>query len=102
MAIAKHWQSRYTLFDLTGYVNLGKYHPACRCVQYRQQKYYTWEISLRGIREFGTVNRVDNKTHAGIERFLHQKKLQLYTLKLSSKVIRTERKVGTATHYQRR
>ncbi len=65
---AKHSKA-YTLFDLTGYVNLGKYFTV-RAGAYNigNKKYYTWE-SLRGIREFGTVNRVDNKTHAGIERF---------------------------------
>ena len=65
---AKHSKA-YTLFDLTGYVNLGKYFTL-RAGAYNigNKKYYTWE-SLRSIREFGTVNRVDNKTHAGIERF---------------------------------
>ena len=65
---AKHSKA-YTLFDLTGYVNLGKYFTV-RAGAYNigNKKYYTWE-SLRSIREFGTVNRVDNKTHAGIERF---------------------------------
>ena len=65
---AKHSKA-YTLFDLTGYVNLGKYFTL-RAGAYNigNKKYYTWE-SLRSIREFGTVNRVDNNTHAGIERF---------------------------------
>ena len=65
---AKHSKA-YTLFDLTGYVNLGKYFTL-RAGAYNigNKKYYTWE-SLRSIREFGTVNRVDNKTHAVIERF---------------------------------
>ncbi|HFC8497752.1 TPA: TonB-dependent hemoglobin/transferrin/lactoferrin family receptor [Neisseria subflava] len=65
---AKHSKA-YTLFDLTGYVNLGKYFTV-RAGAYNigNKKYYTWE-SLRSIREFGTVNRVDNKIHAGIERF---------------------------------
>ena len=65
---AKHSKA-YTLFDLTGYVNLGKYFTL-RAGAYNigNKKYYTWE-SLRSIREFGTVNRVNNKTHAGIERF---------------------------------
>lgn len=65
---AKHSKA-YTLFDLTGYVNLGKYFTL-RAGAYNigNKKYYTWE-SLRSIREFGTVNRVDNRTHAGIERF---------------------------------
>ena len=65
---AKHSKA-YTLFDLTGYVNLGKYFTL-RAGAYNigNKKYYTWD-SLRSIREFGTVNRVDNKTHAGIERF---------------------------------
>ena len=65
---AKHSKA-YTLFDLTGYVNLGKYFTL-RAGAYNigNKKYYTWE-SLRSIREFGTVNRVNNKTHAGIQRF---------------------------------
>ncbi len=65
---ARHSKA-YTLFDLTGYVNLGKYFTL-RAGAYNigNKKYYTWE-SLRSIREFGTVNRVDNKTHAGIQRF---------------------------------
>ena len=65
---AKHSKA-YTLFDLTGYVNLGKYFTL-RAGAYNitNKQYYTWE-SLRSIREFGTVNRVDNKTHAGIQRF---------------------------------
>ena len=65
---AKHSKA-YTLFDLTGYVNLGKYFTLhAGAYNIGNKKYYTWE-SLRSIREFGTVNRVDNKTHAGIERF---------------------------------
>ncbi len=65
---AKHSKA-YTLFDLTGYVNFGK-HFTVRAGVYNitNKKYYTWD-SLRSIREFGTVNRVDNKTHAGITRF---------------------------------
>ena len=43
------------------------------------KKYYTWE-SLRSIREFGTVNRVDNKTHAGIERFTSPGRSYNFTL----------------------
>jgi len=54
---AKHSKA-YTLFDLTGYVNLA----------------------LRSIREFGTVNRVDNKTHAGIERFTSPGRSYNFTL----------------------
>ena len=65
---AKHSKA-YTLFDLTGYVNIGK-QVTLRAAAYNitNKQYYTWE-SLRSIREFGTVNRVDNKTHAGIQRF---------------------------------
>ena len=76
---AKH-SNAYTLFDLTGYVNLGKYFTL-RAGAYNigNKKYYTWE-SLRSIREFGTVNRVDNKTHAGIERFTSPGRSYNFTL----------------------
>ena len=76
---AKHSKA-YTLFDLTGYVNLGKYF-ILRAGAYNigNKKYYTWE-SLRSIREFGTVNRVDNKTHAGIERFTSPGRSYNFTL----------------------
>lgn len=76
---AKHSKA-YTLFDLTGYVNLGKYFTL-RAGAYNigNKKYYTWE-SLRSIREFGTVNRVDNKTHAGIERFTSPGRSYNFTL----------------------
>ena len=76
---AKHSRA-YTLFDLTGYVNLGKYFTL-RAGAYNigNKKYYTWE-SLRSIREFGTVNRVDNKTHAGIERFTSPGRSYNFTL----------------------
>ena len=76
---AKHSKA-YTLFDLTGYVNLGKYFTL-RAGAYNigNKKYYTWE-SLRSIREFGTVNRVDNKTHAGIERFTSPGRSDNFTL----------------------
>ena len=76
---AKH-STAYTLFDLTGYVNLGKYFTL-RAGAYNigNKKYYTWE-SLRSIREFGTVNRVDNKTHAGIERFTSPGRSYNFTL----------------------
>ena len=65
---AKHSKA-YTLFDLAAYLNIGK-QVTLRAAAYNitNKQYYTWE-SLRSIREFGTVNRVDNKTHAGIERF---------------------------------
>ena len=78
-AFAKHSKA-YTLFDLTGYVNLGKYFTL-RAGAYNigNKKYYTWE-SLRSIREFGTVNRVDNKTHAGIERFTSPGRSYNFTL----------------------
>ena len=76
---AKHSKA-YTLFDLTGYVNLGKYFTL-RAGAYNigNKKYYTWE-SLRSVREFGTVNRVDNKTHAGIERFTSPGRSYNFTL----------------------
>ncbi len=76
---AKHSKA-YTLFDLTGYINLGKYFTL-RAGAYNigNKKYYTWE-SLRSIREFGTVNRVDNKTHAGIERFTSPGRSYNFTL----------------------
>ena len=76
---AKHSKA-YTLFDLTGYVNFGKYFTL-RAGAYNigNKKYYTWE-SLRSIREFGTVNRVDNKTHAGIERFTSPGRSYNFTL----------------------
>ena len=76
---AKHSKA-YTLFDLTGYVNLGKYFTL-RAGAYNigNKKYYTWE-SLRSIREFGTVNRVDNKTHAGIERLTSPGRSYNFTL----------------------
>ena len=76
---AKHSKA-YTLFDLTGYVNLGKYFTL-RAGAYNigNKKYYTWE-SLRSIREFGTVNRVDNKTHAGIQRFTSPGRSYNFTL----------------------
>lgn len=76
---AKHSKA-YTLFDLTGYVNLGKYFTL-RAGAYNigNKKYYTWE-SLRSIREFGTVNRVNNKTHAGIERFTSPGRSYNFTL----------------------
>lgn len=65
---AKHSKA-YTLFDLSAYLNIGK-QVTLRAAAYNitNKQYYTWE-SLRSIREFGTVNRVDNKTHAGIQRF---------------------------------
>lgn len=65
---AKHSKA-YTLFDLSAYLNIGK-QVTLRAAAYNitNKQYYTWE-SLRSIREFGTVNRVNNKTHAGIQRF---------------------------------
>ena len=65
---AKHSKA-YTLFDLAAYLNISK-QVTLRAAAYNitNKQYYTWE-SLRSIREFGTVNRVDNKTHAGIQRF---------------------------------
>ncbi|QMT41034.1 TonB-dependent hemoglobin/transferrin/lactoferrin family receptor [Neisseria shayeganii] len=57
------------LVDLTGHYQLGK-NITLRGGIFNlfNRRYYTWE-NLRSIREFGTVNRVDNQTHAGIERF---------------------------------
>lgn len=69
------------LVDLTGQYQLRK-HLTIRGGVYNlfNRHYYSWE-TLRNIREFGTVNRVDNCTdsrgiahhngcaHAGIERF---------------------------------
>lgn len=65
---AKHSKA-YTLFDLSGYYTIAK-KVTLRAAAHNitNKKYYTWE-SLRSIREFGTVNRVDNATHAGIGRF---------------------------------
>lgn len=65
---AKHSKA-YTLFDLSAYLNIGK-QVTLRAAAYNitNKQYYTWE-SLRSVREFGTVNRVNNKTHAGIQRF---------------------------------
>lgn len=65
---AKHSRSVW-LVDVVGHYQLGK-HINIRGGVYNlfNQNYYTWD-SLRSVREFGTVNRVDNKTHAGITRF---------------------------------
>ncbi|MBE2896104.1 TonB-dependent hemoglobin/transferrin/lactoferrin family receptor [Pasteurellaceae bacterium HPA106] len=59
----------YTTVDLNGHYKLNK-HLTLRAGVFNlfNQRYYTWN-SLRSIREFGTVNRIDNKTHAGIGRF---------------------------------
>ena len=76
---AKHSKA-YTLFDLAAYLNIGK-QVTLRAAAYNitNKQYYTWE-SLRSIREFGTVNRVDNKTHAGIERFTSPGRSYNFTL----------------------
>lgn len=65
---ARHHRA-YWLVDLTGHYRLGR-HITLRGGVYNlfNRKYYTWD-SIRSIREFGTVNRVDNQTHAGISRF---------------------------------
>ncbi|WP_425437493.1 TonB-dependent hemoglobin/transferrin/lactoferrin family receptor [Neisseria iguanae] len=57
------------LADLIGHYKFGK-HVTLRAGVFNlfDRKYYTWD-SLRSIRPFGAVNRVDNTTHAGIERF---------------------------------
>ncbi|MBE2895139.1 TonB-dependent hemoglobin/transferrin/lactoferrin family receptor [Spirabiliibacterium falconis] len=59
----------YTTVDISGHYKLNK-HLTMRAGVFNlfNQRYYTWN-SLRSIREFGTVNRIDNKTHAGIGRF---------------------------------
>lgn len=65
---AKHSKA-YTLADLSAYRHFGQHITLRAAVNnLTNKKYYTWD-ALRSIREFGTVNRVDNKTHAGIERF---------------------------------
>lgn len=76
---AKHSKA-YTLFDLSAYLNIGK-QVTLRAAAYNitNKQYYTWE-SLRSIREFGTVNRVDNKTHAGIQRFTSPGRSYNFTL----------------------
>lgn len=65
---AQHHRA-YWLVDLTGHYRFGR-HITLRGGVYNlfNRKYYTWD-SIRSIREFGTVNRVDNQTHAGISRF---------------------------------
>ncbi|HFC8518718.1 TPA: TonB-dependent hemoglobin/transferrin/lactoferrin family receptor [Neisseria weaveri] len=76
---ARH-SGNYTLWDMAGYYNFGK-HVTLRAGVYNitNREYYSWD-SLRSIREFGTVNRVDNCNvgngpqhatcaHAGITRF---------------------------------
>lgn len=65
---AKHSKS-YTLADASVYRHFGRHFTLRAGVNnLTNKKYYTW-AALRSIREFGTVNRVDNKTHAGIDRF---------------------------------
>ncbi|MCF7520629.1 TonB-dependent hemoglobin/transferrin/lactoferrin family receptor [Neisseria sp. ZJ106] len=57
------------LVDLIGHYQFGK-NVSLRSGIFNlfNKKYYTWD-TLRSIREFGTVNRVHNQTHGGIERF---------------------------------
>lgn len=64
----KHSHS-YTLLDLSAYYQLGK-HMTIRAGAFNlfDKQYYTWD-SLRSVREFGTVNRVNNIDHQGIQRF---------------------------------
>lgn len=83
---AKHSKA-YTLFDLSAYLNIGK-QVTLRAAAYNitNKQYYTWE-SLRSIREFGTVNRVDNKTHAGIQRFTSPGRSYNSPSKRSSKLL---------------
>lgn len=65
---ARHHRA-YWLVDLTAHYRFGR-HITLRGGIYNlfNRKYYTWD-SIRSVREFGTVNRVDNTTHAGISRF---------------------------------
>lgn len=64
-----HHHQAYWLVDLTGHYRIGK-HFTVRGGIYNlfNRQYYTWD-SIRSIREFGTVNRINNTTHAGITRF---------------------------------
>lgn len=65
---ARHSKA-YTLLDVSAYTQVGKHFTVRAAVNnLTDKKYYSWD-ALRGIREFGTVNRVDRNTHAGIERF---------------------------------
>lgn len=59
----------YTLLDLSAYTQIGKHLTVRAAVNnLTNRRYYSWD-ALRSIREFGTVNRVDKNTHAGIGRF---------------------------------
>lgn len=77
---ARHGKN-HTLLDVIGHYNVGK-HLTLRAGVFNvmNKRYHTWD-SLRSIREFGTVNRVDNCNnsngvpqhancaHNGIQRF---------------------------------
>ena len=65
---AKYGRNYYVL-DLIGHYRIGK-HFTIRAGVFNvlDKQYYTWD-SLRSIREFGMVNRIDNSTGAGIQRF---------------------------------
>lgn len=77
---ARHGKN-HTLLDVSGHYNVGK-HLTVRAGVFNvlNKRYHTWD-SLRSIREFGTVNRVDNCNdrngtpqhatcaHNGIQRF---------------------------------
>ncbi|UBQ57023.1 TonB-dependent hemoglobin/transferrin/lactoferrin family receptor [Alysiella filiformis DSM 16848] len=77
---ARHGKN-YTLVDVLGHYNVGK-HLTVRAGVFNvlNKRHFTWD-SLRSIREFGTVNRVDNCNnsngapqhatcaHNGIQRF---------------------------------
>ncbi|KPN73496.1 TonB-dependent hemoglobin/transferrin/lactoferrin family receptor [Neisseria sp. 74A18] len=88
---AKH-SNNYLLVDLVGHYRFGK-HVTLRGGVFNlfNKRYYTWD-SLRSIREFGTVNRVDNCNgsdgtpqhascaHQGIQRFTAPKRSYGLTL----------------------
>ncbi|MDK4575252.1 TonB-dependent hemoglobin/transferrin/lactoferrin family receptor [Kingella kingae] len=59
----------YVVVDLSGHYTFGKYLTLRAGVfNLFDKHYYTWD-SLRSIREFGTINRIDNATGAGLQRF---------------------------------
>lgn len=73
----------YWLVDVTGHYRIGK-HMTLRGGIYNlfNRRYYTWD-SIRSIREFGTVNRINNQNFGGIERF--QSPGRNFTLVLEAK-----------------
>lgn len=65
---AKHSRN-YWLADIIAHYQLGRKITVRGGVfNIFNKKYYAWD-TLRSVREFGAVNRVNNRTHAGIERF---------------------------------